>query len=208
MRVDGPPSSHQANEADQTVLMVRYLASFASVSTLFYLLSSVTDYIAIFFLALASVLSIPTLIHSARFVRRKPHGHNALRHLAVLAPSASILTLPFSMVLLLGEAGSPFWYVVYIAFFPGGLLISAHIGLALAAGVSTAASRTPLYIGLIALTGSVGSLVLTTSVLYLQNALSHPFGLGLLALGLIADLLLLVSAPNLMVREAKGAAHG
>lgn len=179
--------------------MTRELAVWGAISTVFFLSSAVRSYIAITFLQLSSLLSTILLIQAVRHARKWRGTGDAVRKLLPLLSLIPLFAIPAAVVLLLGEAESPYWYVVYVGYLPGALLVSAHAALALAIGTLAPPSPPPFIAAVTALLGSTGGLALFTWW-FSQNPPYFFLGAALLLVGLVADMSLFVSARRFLRR--------
>lgn len=105
---------------------------------------------------------------------------------------ASAAVLPALFVWILGESGSAYWYLVYLFFLPGGLLVAAHMSLFGASLRWKDLSLVPITLSVPALTASTASPLLSVSVFYewlVPNTEVPGTAASLVALGL--DLALL-----------------
>lgn len=188
-------------------LSVLRSASFIlSLATLFFILSSLRGIAFLLFfpwaMPLASALAIAAMTISVRRLWRDG-GERLVAKLGVpILLIASALGIPAIVMVLLGESGSAFAYVAYLAFLPSGLLIGAHI--ALFAVTIALRSEGPIisYFGGLALVGALGSPVLAATLFYFDVPEVFALGIGLTTVALAFVLAINASAARMVSRGA------
>ncbi len=111
--------------------------------------------------------------------------------LAMAFPVAGLVlgfAAPALLVVLLGEAPSPSWWNVYVAFLPGSLLVGAHVALLEAARPARGEPFRPLFLLVPAIAGALGPVVSMLALFYsFRFGSAAGLGLALSAAGFACD---------------------
>ncbi len=120
-------------------------------------------------------------------------GSWPLRAVVLVIMFGVLVLLPYLLVVLLGESGSRFWYLVYGLFIPSGLLISAHWGLMVVSLRQRGGRIEPLFLGPAAFIGSLAAPIVTLMPYY-----GHRLAVSLGAVAFLLFVLTLVSDVGLV----------
>lgn len=141
-----------------------------------------------------------------------PLSRSALRPAAGLPPrallvagGAAAVVAPIASIVLTGETGSLYWYLVYLLYLPSGLVIGASVALVGAALEPLSPARTTTLLAGLAAIGSLGAPLLTTSAFLPSTGGDPATGAVLAALG-IGSLIALAVQSRESLRKATGPA--
>lgn len=112
--------------------------------------------------------------------------------MALLATLSS-LALPAAFTIILGEAGSAFWFLVYLALLPATLLIVAQVSLLAGAFTRQGGKGLPKVLTTLALVGALVSPFLVLVMFYAAFEASVSFIVALFTLAPACDLALVTS---------------